>query len=485
MEDLPTPGEVFAWRHERLGLWCAAQVLGRASWRIVAAALAWQGDHAPTLSELTSSPAMQYSCWTLCVAPRPLVAELQEMPDGWVPLGRLPRLVAPPGTELAHDLAEGILWQHRWEQKPPEALHRFVEAATVNDPVTIPTVRDRATGEPVTLHPLQDMALDDTLDQFDPLFTLDDLAVWPTLEELQLTRWHDDLLPWLARSPMVETLSLECHGQTSLDLSRTWLREVRIDTTGLEELRLPRSIDSCTLVGARSPGFRLHAPLAGRWLRLTCSAPLPGQLPQLRELELRHVDQLDLPDLVATHPRLRRLVIEGCPSPLHDLESLTRLPTLTELRLISVLGFRRVPTVWPRLDHLVLQCLPDEVIDQAERDLTRDGLYLATLRHPDWPGYLADHDVPLRRWLGRLSLPHPMGFHVWRTFARARDAIRQAEPDDRPRVATEGIARLRATALMWRGHLGHRERCDLLDAQHRLRAAGNGWTVGVSRHSSY
>ena len=473
MEDLPAPGEVFTWRHERLELWCAAQVLGAASGRIVAAALAWPGDRAPRLSELASSPAMEYSCWTLCVAPRPLVAEL-ELPDDWVPLGRLPRLVAPPDAELAHDLAEGILWQHRWEQKPSQARRRFIEAATVDDPVTIPTVCDRATGEPVTLNPLQDMGLDDTVEQFDPRFTLDDLAALPTLAELQLTRWYDDLLPWLAHSPMVETLSLECHGQTSLDLSHTWLHEVRIDTTGLRELRLPDSIDSCTLVGARSPQFQLHAPQAGRWLKLVCSAPLRGQLAQLRELELRNVEEPDLPGLVATHPRLRRLVIEGCPSPLPDLEPLTRLPDLEELWLISVLELQQIPTAWPRLNHLVLQCLADEVIDQAERDLTRDELYLATLRHPNWLGYLADHDVPLRRWLGRLSLPHPMGRRMWQVFVRARDAIRKASPETRSRVATEGIAELRDAAAACQDHLGPVEISDLLDAQHRLRATGNG-----------
>ncbi|MDO5067946.1 MAG: hypothetical protein Q4D96_11755 [Propionibacteriaceae bacterium] len=472
LDDLPSPGEVLAWRHERLGSWCAVQVLSAEPGEIVVAALAWSGDRAPLLPELIPARALEHSCWTLCVDPRPVVAELEELPDDWSSVGQLRELVASPEVVPVHDLVEAILWQRRWEQKPPQALRRFVEAATANDPVTIPTVRDRETGEPVARHPLQDMVLDDFLDQFDPRFSLDDLAVWPTLGELQLTRWYDDLLPWLARSPMVEVLGLECHGQTSLDLSRTWLREVTIDTTGLRELRLPDSIDACTLIGARSPEFRLHAPEQGRWLKLTCSAPLPGQLPRLRELELRGVEQLDLPGLVAMHPELRRLVIEGCPSPLRDLEPLTRLPALEELWLISITDLQHIPTVWPRLGHLVLQCLPDEVIDQAERDLTRDDLYLATLRHPNWSQYLADHDVGLRRWLRRTSLPHPMGFQMWRTFVLARDAIRRAEPGRRARVAAEGIAQLQDEAATWQVHIGPVEEADLLEAQRLLLEAG-------------
>ena len=234
-----------------------------------------------------------------------------------------------------------------------------------------------------------------------------------TADDAVIERPVPSLTDRLLEHSFLTSATLRDHGLDSVDISRTQLRRLTIDATGLRELRLPPELESLTLEGAIDADLIVDAARNGRWLTVHTVGgvrKLRG-LDALRGLVVRGITQLDVASLVDGYPELRSLALAGRPGHVTNLSSLAAL-NLEYLALEDVFGFGPAdipsPDDLPQLETLRLSSVPADVISAARLawrrhvELGRVLLDVSRPRKPDW--LRANLDNPFRDWDGAASI---------------------------------------------------------------------------------
>lgn len=181
------------------------------------------------------------------------------------------------------------------------------------------------------------------------------------------TPWHDDLLDSRTNPAPYGPAEYAAGKDCRLDLSRSGLDQLDVDTTGLKELHLPPTLSTLKLHGSRTPPMKVVANGGGHWLWVWARGKVPPMrgLKRLRGLRIDAADRVDLAEVVRRFPGLRHLQLFGAPGTVTNIAALTSLRELEALLLVDVFGFTAdefpAPHQWPALTSLVLGQVPAEV----------------------------------------------------------------------------------------------------------------------------
>lgn len=238
---------------------------------------------------------------------------------------------------------------------------------------------------------------------------------------------------YVEENPVVYSLRLDGYDDEHVDLSRTSVRELELDITGVARITLPKFIEELELYGDLSTleRLRIHHPLDGDELELRLSKlgstaiPHLG-LPQLTRLRLKELNQLDLGALSRNFPKLQMLGLWGRPGTLDQVPELAALSELRELMLVDLFGFSAddfpLPAAFPKLDSLTLVSVPKDAgktIKQRFAHLRY--VDVAKLRGPDWMAQNVGN--PFRSWEGRSNVRAIDAKAAFKAYAAAQKQL--------------------------------------------------------------
>ncbi|AQA21556.1 hypothetical protein BTZ20_0683 [Rhodococcus sp. MTM3W5.2] len=496
------PGDVFAFRLERIGRFGACQVVAVDQSQDLAtvAVLAWTGTEVPDVTRLAGVPRMvrDYMFWT----PEEMLRNVPlTVPDSYRRIGSLP--VTGETVSRAYfswEFDRDVERQYRWDSIPSETRTAFAAALNGEAVASIPGLTDSRSGERYEARLAHSRRFsDDAGYRIGDDFRLESLRAWPTLYQVELHAWRDDLLPFLESSPLVKELNLTGHGQRELDFSGTHLDQLAIDITGLHRLVLPQSLDQLILRGdgavnsfdsldalvdelsaeapTAEPILQVVAEQDGRWItvNLTGTVPPVCGLERTHGLRISVIEELELGDVAEHFPDVSWLHLFGAPGLLDELDELRRLPHLTTLWICDLFGYDPSdfpgPDELPSLTSLDLDSIPAAVaigVRAQYRKVPRVALTVRKARKPEW---LAENlENPLRHWDGRDGIPGAVSKKARTAFVAAlrqvRDASGGAEPPHTEAVTTAVIEFLDTIATLNRKHqfLYTLERDEVIDA---------------------
>lgn len=147
-----------------------------------------------------------------------------EVPQQYTLVGTLPSFTDKPcrsygGWSDGYDVYRQI----KWQAIPEKRRQAFKEAIESDEQTEIGGVHVKVNSHRV-------------MDQYLPFSSALELRVLPCLSTLVCEQWHPDLIEFLRENPFIDELTLLHHGQKTLDLRGTNVRELMLDMTGLEEL---------------------------------------------------------------------------------------------------------------------------------------------------------------------------------------------------------------------------------------------------------
>lgn len=438
MTQAVTVGDVFAFPLPSSADHGVCQVLAVAdAGDVVVAALDWRGAGVPALDQLVPTRRLirDFMFWR----PEELRHHVSlPVPADYQLLGNLP-VAGDTDSRSYGDWSFGYALQRQrwWNALPTELTTRFKAAIDSDEPMVTAGLIDPDTGEPqIGRVGSTDRFSDRFRYRLADDFTMASLASWPLLNKVTLHTWRDDLVPFLADSPLVGTLELTGHGQSTLDLSTTQLTELTVELAGLEYLQLPDQVRTLTLQGVASGPIRVQANGGGAAISLHLDGavpPLTG-LERLRELRLRQLADLDLAAIVGRFPGLRELRLWGAPGLLHGLEELTGLSELNDVWMFELFGYDDFPgpRELPAVDHLWLESLPAQAAAAIKRKYRGSGVELR-IRKPRKPDWLEENlENPLRSWDGREGIPAAAAKRARLAYITALKQVRAAEAESEP-----------------------------------------------------
>ncbi|WMJ69854.1 hypothetical protein [Stenotrophomonas sp. 24(2023)] len=269
-----------------------------------------------------------------------------------------------------------------------------------------------------------------------PALTLFDQM--PVLTEVDIDVPVPGLMDWLKTRPLIHQLIISGTQEAVLDVRGTTLSRLSVDVTGMRAIHLNSGLDTLILRGTAHPDLVIHAAHGGRWLDVFCTDPGLhwSGLPDLQQITLHGMRQLDAARIAERLPGLRALTVQGAPCTLDNLPQLGELASLEHLELIDVFppDDARFPAAsqWPQLLSLSLDSVPATLatqVRQAFQARVDAGLALAVRqpRKAEWRA--ANLDNPFRDWEGAA--------HITPTQARKAVALyRKAHTDALKAVAT-------------------------------------------------
>ena len=204
----------------------------------------------------------------------------------------------------------------------------------------------------------------------------------PFCYEIKSEIWDENLKDFLESTPMITNIELSCAAK-SLDISRTYVQELTLDTSGIQEVLLNDSLYRLTLKGG---GFCVSG------------------LEKLRELRIfsQRGERVDLADVAASFPNLREIFINAQGGTLKNIDALAKLKRLQTIRLRDVYGFDSFPAraQLPHLKRLWLRSVPKTVCEAAKRQFKDiEDIEIKQPRSDQW--LEANLNNPLRGWDGR------------------------------------------------------------------------------------
>lgn len=209
------------------------------------------------------------------------------------------------------------------------------------------------------------------------------------------------------------TVCYPCAGM--LDLSHTYLSELRISLNNLDKLILPETMHDLYLFGTPKPDLEIVALEQGRRVHLHCS----GRMYYLKDLkyctslgvELSADEDVDIAACVQAYPRLYYMEIYGKFGTASGFSALKQLPWLRQFHINGMYGFHATdfptPRELPNLDYLTFMDVPKEaLVNMRAKYKRRAGdieKYFRQGRTDEW--IKENRDNPLRAWQGREQIP--------------------------------------------------------------------------------
>lgn len=238
---------------------------------------------------------------------------------------------------------------------------------------------------------------------------------------------------YVEENPVVYSLRLDGYDDEHVDLSRTSVRELLLDITGVARITLPKFTEELELYGDLSLLDRLQVyhPLGGDELELRLSklgsTALPDLgLPQLTRLRLKELDRLDLGSLSRHFPKLQMVGLWGRPGTLDHVPALATLSELRELMLVDLFGFSAddfpLPAAFPNLDSLTLVSIPKDAGKAIKKRFAHVRYVdVAKLRGPEWMAQNVGN--PFRSWEGRSNVRAIDAKAAFKAYAAAQKQL--------------------------------------------------------------
>ncbi len=229
----------------------------------------------------------------------------------------------------------------------------------------------------------------------------------PFYYEIKSEIWDENLKDFLESTPMITNIELNCAAK-SLDISRTYVHELTIDTSGIQEVLLNDSLYRLTLKGDISRLKSMRCPFGGELLGIQLELKGGGfcvsGLEELRELRIfsQRGEHVDLADVAASFPNLREIFINAQGGTLKNIDALAKLKRLQTVRLSDVYGFDSFPAraQLPHLKRLWLRSVPKTVCEAAKKQFKDiEDIEIKQPRSDQW--LEANLNNPLRGWDGR------------------------------------------------------------------------------------
>lgn len=321
-----------------------------------------------------------------------------------------------------------LIAEQEWLEIPEEQRRRFKEALSDTSEITIGGEAFRRNKSHIC------DSLLSVLTDFEK-----ELYDFPAAYGFNAERYYPQLIPFLeTRQTCQGLLTWKNHHQKSLDLSKTYLGDLKLDADGLLELILPRKCIRLTLMGKIHPDLRIRTQDDGEKLAIVINVSEQEQiipdlkLPTLRRLVIEAIDNVDLSRLPDYYPRLDWLRLDGRPGNVSGVEALGRLSELESLMMKELFGFTYdefpQPGSNPKLQKLWLESVPQEAGVQIKKAFKGklEKIGVTKLRKPEW---LAENLTnPLRHWDGSEFVPASKAkkaFQIYRDFRRAALAAAQ------------------------------------------------------------
>lgn len=455
---MPAPGDIYTVHNERLQAFVAYQLTHQDDREggFAILTLDWTGTILPDPAAVAAMQPARFDylhqdnaldhLWVGKHVPR----DFQHV--GW----RAPLVDSAPDSYGTWPDGSEVERQRHWNTQDAAAVQAFKAAARAPEDHTVLLERGQ--------YPIRHSAtrLDGEAMNLAPSLALFDAL--PLLTRLDIAEPVPDLLPWLRTRPLIHSLDISGQHAPALDLRGTGLLQLVIDVTGLRSLHLNAGLSRLTLHGSISPDLVIHGEDDGHWLTLLsgdASLPWSG-LPQLGELQLREVRDVDAGRIATRFPHLRALRIAGAPCVLQGLQHLGELRQLHTFSASDVFPAEGAvfpaPECWPNLRRLWLRSLPAALgtaIRKAYKREAAKGLDLdvGQLRKPEW--LAANLDNPFRDWEG--------GTHISTATAKKAATLYRKACTDALKLATDCSDAAELTAALAQIGRGYTEGFNALD----------------------
>jgi hypothetical protein len=292
----------------------------------------------------------------------------------------------------------------RWKMIPTEQITAYQQADCQWEKLTIVAGKE----VPIGLYCVNDEMLDEINDY-------GELNKLPRLNRVVTTRYRPWLIPFLEQKWLIQELVWEHCGQKVLDVRNTHIEKLEVNDPDVKEIYLPQEIRNVTLRGVLSPDLRIYSHNDGCSLALIADLQkdyLPNvELPNLKDLILHNIKELDLSQVPIHYPNLIRLELMGNPGIIRNVSCIKHLKELERLAIHDLFGFSSVdfplPIDLPNLQSLWLESIPAEAGRAIKRSCTNkiQDLSITKLRSYEW--LQENMNNPLRHWDGKGSVPKP------------------------------------------------------------------------------
>jgi len=251
----------------------------------------------------------------------------------------------------------------------------------------------------------------------------------PFCYEIKSEIWDENLKDFLESTPMITNIELNC-AVKSLDISRTYVQELTLDTSGTQEILLNDSLYWLTLKGDASRLKSVRCPFDGELLGIQLELKGGGfcvsGLEELRELRIfsQRGEYVDLADVAASFPNLREIFINAQGGTLKNIDALAKLKRLQAIRLSDVYGFESFPARerLPHLRRLWLRSVPKTVCEAAKRQFKDiEDVEIKQPRSDQW--LEANLNNPLRGWDGRDGVRAAASKKAMKAYASAHKML--------------------------------------------------------------
>ena len=255
----------------------------------------------------------------------------------------------------------------------------------------------------------------------------------PFCYEIKSEIWDENLKDFLESTPMITNMELSCAAK-SLDISRTYVQELTLDTSGIQEVLLNDSLYRLTLKGDISRLKNVRCPFDGELLNVQLELKGGGfcvsGLEKLHELRIfsQRGEYVDLEDVAASFPNLREIFINAQGGTLKNIYALAKLKRLQAIRLSDVYGFESFPAraQLPHLRRLWLRSVPKTVCEAAKRQFKDiEDIEIKQPRSDQW--LEVNLNNPLRGWDGREGMSAATARKAMRAYESAHKMLSALE----------------------------------------------------------
>lgn len=276
-----------------------------------------------------------------------------------------------------------------------------------------------------------------------------ELKVFPCLTHLTLNKWHKNLYEYLQSTPFISELVLENHNQTKLDFSKTSVRTLSIDMTGVEELILNDGLEQLILLGEVRKNCNIQANGNEEALLLQYDKVIPKfkGLEALGKLHVIKIEELDIEEVLNAYPKLTELRLWGKPGNLVHFDKLPEFQQLEVFTTMDLFGFTAedipTPDSLPNLRRFWMNSLPEDAAKVAKKLYKKrkeEGLdlWITKPRKPEW---LAQNlDNPFRSWDGQENITPANAKKAATLYRKTRAGmikLVESSPDEMMQGATE------------------------------------------------
>ena len=364
--------------------------------------LDWSGDEPLKVEELSTLRAlyMDFMYWEkdlhmMNVSPEP--------PLNYIFVGNIKPLSDESTNTYSFSWGNGydVYRQLKWQEIPQKLRDEFKKAVKSKEKVDFAGEKWGA-------------SISRLIDENSDFENALELNVFKCLSTLICKKWHNGLYEYLQDCPFLNDLTLENHGQSKLDFSKSHLIKLTIDMTGVKELYLNDDLEQLILLGEVDESCRVKARDDGENLLLPTGGKLPKikGLKNLGKLHCSAISEIDLSDIFEAYPNLRELRLWGKPGIISNFALIRDFKNIEGFTTNDIFGFCAddipEPEIMPKLSWFWMSSLPEDAAKKAKKlykDKEKQGLNL-WIQKPRKAEWLSQNlDNPFRSWDGQENIP--------------------------------------------------------------------------------